>query len=453
METAAITDAPEQYFTGQGVELLPPPDPPAVPSPPTPPAGAYQVDTSTKGAQPENTAAVRELVLAPQPKSLRTDDFNRADGALGSNWTRQMGSGGDLLIATNQVKASVSDQHCLAFWNADSFGDNQYAEVKITNQIDAWTGVILRADNVNDRCYLGFLFRGVTSGSHGGSFDGPMIHVRWDGVYTELAAVTDATWALGDVLGLKVTGSAHPITLTLYKNGVSVLTWTSPDATFVRKGGAPGIGIYAPAGKNLRLDDWKGGYLGTRSSLIVSDNFNRADAASLGANWTAPTFNEAALKVTGNRCGVTTENKFNNAFWSADTFTDNQWAAFRWSDSGSSNNFSGVILRADAVVDKWFACLVSPNKNNYCIYVRWLGTFLQLATGATGGMLTGDIVKGEITGTTHPFTINMYRNGVLKLTWTSTDSTYVKTGGKPGITIFSPTGENLTLDDWQGGNL
>jgi hypothetical protein len=59
---AELAEAPEQ----QAEEFLPPPDPPAVPSLPTEPPAPDAVDPSEKGAQPEDNAALRELVLAPE---------------------------------------------------------------------------------------------------------------------------------------------------------------------------------------------------------------------------------------------------------------------------------------------------------------------------------------------------------------------------------------------------
>jgi hypothetical protein len=59
---AELAEAPEQ----QAEEFLPPPDPPAVPSPPTEPPAPDAVDPAEKGAQPEDNAALRELVLAPE---------------------------------------------------------------------------------------------------------------------------------------------------------------------------------------------------------------------------------------------------------------------------------------------------------------------------------------------------------------------------------------------------
>jgi hypothetical protein len=64
---AKKTKAEQQELpTQQAEEFLPPPDPPAVPSLPTEPPAPDAVDPSEKGAQPEDNAAVRELVLAPE---------------------------------------------------------------------------------------------------------------------------------------------------------------------------------------------------------------------------------------------------------------------------------------------------------------------------------------------------------------------------------------------------
>ena len=45
----------------------------------------------------------------------------------------------------------------------------------------------------------------------------------------------------------------------------------------------------------------------------------------------------------------------------------------------------------------------------------------------------------------------MLRNGIPILTYT--DSTYNITGGSPGIEMYSPSGSNLRVDDWEGGDL
>jgi hypothetical protein len=65
-EQQELGETPQQ----QTEEVLPPPDPPAVPSPPTePPAPDAVEDIPQKGAQPEDSTVVRELILAPETRS------------------------------------------------------------------------------------------------------------------------------------------------------------------------------------------------------------------------------------------------------------------------------------------------------------------------------------------------------------------------------------------------
>ena len=69
----------------------------------------------------------------------------------------------------------------------------------------SWPGVIVRADGILDRFYLGLLV-------------GPNdyeIYRRWDGGYIQVARGTAETWQVGDVLTLVAMGSAHPVTVTL----------------------------------------------------------------------------------------------------------------------------------------------------------------------------------------------------------------------------------------------
>ena len=50
-------------------------------------------------------------------------------------------------------------------------------------------------------------------------------------------------------------------------------------------------------------------------------------------------------------------------------------------------------------------------------------------------------------------TVALYHNGNAVLSWTSSSQAEVKNGGSPGIGIYSPSGQALTLDNWEGGNI
>ena len=143
------------------------------------------------------------------------------------------------------------------------------------------------------------------------------------------------------------------------------------------------------------------------------------------------------------------EDSHNFAFWSADSFSEDQYSQITITKMGS---WPGVIVRADGILDRFYlGLLVGPN--DYRIYRRWDGGYDLLATGTTETWQVGDVLTLGVIGSAHPVTVTLYHNGNAVLSWTSSSQAAVKNGGSPGIGIFSPSGEALTLDNWEGGNL
>lgn len=69
-----------------------------------------------------------------------TDNFNRADGGLGANWTGSVGA--DLQIVSNEVVGTVGSD-CSMYWSADAPDAAQYAQVTITNTVQ-YRGPLVR---------------------------------------------------------------------------------------------------------------------------------------------------------------------------------------------------------------------------------------------------------------------------------------------------------------------
>ena len=113
-----------------------------------------------------------------------TDDFNRADGALGVDWAKPVPASEQTLVIVNkQVTPDIEDTHCYAYWTRDTFSQDQYSQVQISN-VGAWNGVIVRAQPSIDRFYMAFVF-------------GPndyRLYLRKDGLYYSLIQ-----WQYGDV--------------------------------------------------------------------------------------------------------------------------------------------------------------------------------------------------------------------------------------------------------------
>jgi chitodextrinase len=169
----------------------------------------------------------------------------------------------------------------------------------------------------------------------------------------------------------------------------------------------------------------------------------------LGVIWMKPAASENNLVIVNNQVGVDVENSDNFAFWSADSFTDDQYSQIMITKMGS---WPGVIVRADGILDRFYLGLLAGS-NDYRIYRRWDGAYYLLATGTTETWQVGDVLRLGVMGSINPITVTLYHNGNAVLDWTSSSAAEVKTGGNPGIGIYSPSGEGLTLDNWEGGNM
>ena len=108
-----------------------------------------------------------------------------------------------------------------------------------------------------------------------------------------------------------------------------------------------------------------------------------------------------------------------------------------------------MIVRAQSTIDRFYMAFVFGT-NDYRIYLRKDGLYYSLKTGNTETWVAGDIIGLEAAGF-NPVQLTLLRNGNPVLTYTDTTENLV--GGSPGIGIFSPSGDHLAIDDWEGGNL
>lgn len=181
---------------------------------------------------------------------MATDDFNRADGALGSNWTRLVlaSVGDNWEIVSNAATLGAYAEDAVMVWNADSFSADHYAEVTlatITGSLGgsgAGVGVLLRASGTEGS---GTFYRVYASADtittdwfSGGSYQG------------EVDSRAQA-WADGDVLRAECEGT----TLRLYHNGTQIGADIT-DASI--SSGSPGLAYSSSIGQAPVVDDWTG---------------------------------------------------------------------------------------------------------------------------------------------------------------------------------------------------
>ena len=181
------------------------------------------------------------VTCANNASGAATDDFNRADGSLGPNWT-DMNDGG-LAISSQQVVGTTSGTSG-DIRTGESYASDQYSQIEITStQLSGgqWIGAAVRAQNGGQNTYLGLYFW------NNGDPD-LMLFKRINGGWTQLGSTyASGALAAGTQLELTVTGS----NLTFLENGVARITATDSSLT----GGAPGIMAFGtPA-----ADNWSGG--------------------------------------------------------------------------------------------------------------------------------------------------------------------------------------------------
>ena len=281
------------------------------------------------------------------PGAVASDNFNRPNGPLGTNWSKPIVSTNNLVVTNDQVGVDVENNHNYAFWSATNFDDDQYSQAQIT-KLGAWTGVILRADSVQDRFYIGFVF----------APNDYRIYSRWDGAYYSLATGSSVTWQAGDLLRLEVRGSADPITIIMYRNGTPVLSWVSTGSGQDKTGGNPGLGIYSPLGMDLTMDNWEGGNLApdtqppsTPTNLVAT----ALTANQIALNWQASTDNVGVLEYYVERsqgAGSTTFVQVGTATWT--NYNDTGLAMsttynYRVRATDAAGNLSGYSSVATAI--------------------------------------------------------------------------------------------------------
>src|SRR5215831_9177895 len=70
--------------------------------------------------------------VLPQEASATTvsDNFNRADGGLGSNWTTVAGTSAPKIVS-NTLRAGTPGALNSAYWSASTFGADQFAQASL----------------------------------------------------------------------------------------------------------------------------------------------------------------------------------------------------------------------------------------------------------------------------------------------------------------------------------
>ena len=164
-----------------------------------------------------------------------SDNFQRANGSLGPNWTASAYGG---LTISGNVAVGAAAGNSGDLWTANTFGSDQFSQVTTSStQLTGgkWLGVQVRGQNSGQSGYVG-----IYKWNNGS----PVIQLFLlkNSAWTQLGStysLTSSGLAAGSTLSLSVAGAS----LSLSVNGTVVATATSTTLT----GGAPGLITYGAA--------------------------------------------------------------------------------------------------------------------------------------------------------------------------------------------------------------
>lgn len=181
---------------------------------------------------------------------------------------------------------------------------------------------------------------------------------------------------------------------------------------------------------------------GSSSPAAYTDDFNRADSGTLGANWTA--VEGAGLAIVSNEAKGTLTTSLANIY-TAGTFANNQYSKVTIRDLASGAKYAEVGVRMSgtgASLDGYILYADSGTGAGHTEVVRIDDGVQSAAILVVADSFTlADVLEIRASGTT----ISVWKNG--SMLDSVVDATYGS--GKAGVRAYS----TAAFDDWAGGDL
>lgn len=222
--------------------------------------GAMPVTTVTSSA-----GTTWGVSVIPGSGVTFSDDFNRADGALGSNWIRSATTTAPSIVG-NQVVGNAGSQ--VARWVTDANTSGvMYSQA--TYRSGSYASVTVAMGTMTDG--MGFTttptFYSFRSNQTGGAL-GTELRQKNAAASSYTVLATDTTTALNDGDVFRVEYDLSTSVLTCKINGSTVITY-SPTTPITGQYGV-GMGTGSATWTTALLDDWSGGTVSTPSTTITS---------------------------------------------------------------------------------------------------------------------------------------------------------------------------------------
>lgn len=177
---------------------------------------------------------------------------------------------------------------------------------------------------------------------------------------------------------------------------------------------------------------------------LIQDQMTRADAATLGANWT----NKAnAPGIFSNAVDVTVTASENAAYYSSFNWDNDHYAQATAVVAAAAGRSLLVGVRLGSALDRsgYYAGSDTPNTgdNNRCL-IKWnVGVWSLLASEAVA-IAAADVLRLEA----HGADILFYVNGSLRLSAVDT----IFPTGAPGLLVNNGVADVALLDDFEAGD-
>ena len=212
---------------------------------------------SEKVLGPSGPTAATSPALAVTATVSYTEAFTGNPGPLSGSWTQQRTYGTINRNGSGAGRGSVNDKDLFSYWSANTFGNDQYSQVRIVGGLSSrsqFVQIIVRATGKGDGVYNNYLF--YTDGRAGP--DHTEVAKNINGTQITIRSFP-TTFAAGDVIRISAVGT----TITCYKNGVAIGSITDSSLPT----GSPGVGVY---GKFVTIDDWEGGTIAATPAPVAA---------------------------------------------------------------------------------------------------------------------------------------------------------------------------------------
>lgn len=240
-------------------------------------------------------------------------------------------------------------------------------------------------------------------------------------VYAYAAALApyDKNCAVGTMCGL-ATQLFNPIGGAIFNGTGTPLASTPPPYT-------PACLAATTCGSFLALSD------------LVADSFTRANASSLGANWTTMGGYNSSSIVSNSAVNNSAGSNLSFSYYNAQALSADQFSQATL--SASPTNYAGVGVRVAAGDNGyWFYCTTGTS-----YMLKRVSGAQTILTSAFTTCTAGDVMRIEAGGTQ----ITAYKNGAQ----VSTASDSSLTNGTAGIELYNSGSSNNAFQNFVGGNL